>query len=295
MTYLRLIKYPGAKTVLIPDISRVFIKSGARRLVDVFGGSGTVSLNIRPKEIVFNDINWDIYNLFLAIKEDPSYFLTELSDLLNSARYNNLERGKNADSRNSGREKNAALQNKINSLLNLKSGNESTYESLSTPDLIYAFRTLCRFSVSFGGMGNTYGTETEKSLYTYMRKTLHDFKRMSITISTWEIENLDFRDLIKKYDSTTTFFYLDPPYPGKDWYDRAFGMDDYDDIQNLFESVKGKYLMNLDSKHKNLEEVFGKPSFVKRYFNMNGKQSPENHGKLRSFYTNVPLQQEGRK
>ena len=295
MTYLRLIKYPGAKTVLIPDISRVFIKSGTRRLVDVFGGSGTVSLNIRSREIVYNDINWDIYNLFLAIKEDPSYFLTELSDLLNSARYNNLEHGKSADSRNSGREKNAALQNKINSLLNLKSGNASSHESQSAPDLIHAFRILCRFSVSFGGMGNTYSTETEKSLYTYMRKTLHDFKRMSMTISTWEIENLDFRDLIEKYDSATTFFYLDPPYPGKDWYDRTFGMDDYEDIQNLFESVKGKYLMNFDSKHKNLEEVFGKPSFVKRYFNMNGKQVPENHGRLRSFYTNVPLQQEGRK
>ena len=118
MTYLRLIKYPGAKTVLIPDINRVFSTSRTRLLVDVFGGSGTVSLNIRSKETVYNDINGEIFNLFLSIREEPQYLSTCLSDLLDSARYSHSEKENGHETRKSGREKNIALKNEINSILN---------------------------------------------------------------------------------------------------------------------------------------------------------------------------------
>ena len=42
MVYLRLLKYPGAKFVVIPDIRKVFNASHCNLFIDVFGGSGSV-------------------------------------------------------------------------------------------------------------------------------------------------------------------------------------------------------------------------------------------------------------
>ena len=290
MSYLRLIKYPGSKATLLPDIEKVFKRSRTKRLIDVFGGSGSVALNLRAKEVVYNDINPDLSNLFLAIREDPDYMINRLTDLLSSARYDQAEWNGPVRKRNSGREKNVALKQIINSILINDDKHMQDQKKSQSPDLSHAFSTLCRFSASFGGMGETYGTETEKAIFTYMRKTLHDFRQISISISTWNIENLDFRELVGKYDSPNAFFYFDPPYPGKDWYDNDFRLDDYDDMAEIFETLRGKYLMNLDRKHKNLEGVFGKPSFIRKYYNSNGGQNSKQPVRLKSFYTNVPLQ-----
>lgn len=290
MSYLRIIKYPGSKTTLLPDIDKVFKRSRMRRIIDVFGGSGTVSLNIRAKEVVYNDINHDLSNLFLAIKEDPGYMINELTRILSNARQDHPDGNGSDLKRNTGREKNVALKQIIDSILVKDDKHVWDDKKTDIPDLFHAFSTLCRFSVSFGGMGKTYGTETEKAIFSYMRKTLHDFRQISIFVSGWNIENLDFRELVKKYDSPTSFFYFDPPYPGKDWYDNDFSLRDYEDLAEILETLKGKYLMNLDRKHKNLESVFGKPAFIKKYYNMNGGQNSGQPVRFKSFYTNVILQ-----
>jgi DNA adenine methylase len=67
----KLIKYPGSKLVIIPDIRRIFLESGEEYFVDVFGGSGSVSLNIAGK-LVYNDINDELCNLFRVIKDRKS-------------------------------------------------------------------------------------------------------------------------------------------------------------------------------------------------------------------------------
>ena len=53
MVYLRLLKYPGAKFVVIPDIRNVFNNSHCNLFIDVFGGSGSVSLNINSPITVY--------------------------------------------------------------------------------------------------------------------------------------------------------------------------------------------------------------------------------------------------
>jgi DNA adenine methylase len=59
-------------------------------------------------------------------------------------------------------------------------------------------------------------------------------------------ENMDCRDLIKKYDSETTFFYIDPPYFNlEDYYTKnSFGYDDHIELLNLMKSTKGKWALS---------------------------------------------------
>ena len=68
------------------------------------------------------------------------------------------------------------------------------------------------------------------------------FYRLKNTI----ILNKDYSDIIKKYDSVNTFFYLDPPY------ENSKGLyDNYDisiyDIYNILKNIKGKFLLSYNN------------------------------------------------
>jgi site-specific DNA-adenine methylase len=64
------------------------------------------------------------------------------------------------------------------------------------------------------------------------------------------IENLDFREVIRKYDSERTVFYLDPPYPdrSKAYYGHLFTVDDLRDMAKMLTEIQGKFLLKLDAK-----------------------------------------------
>ena len=79
------------------------------------------------------------------------------------------------------------------------------------------------------------------------------------------IENLDFRDAVKKYDSDKTLFYLDPPYIAERWgrfYRHGFEHKDLQDLLELLHSVKGKWVLKLTDR--NLQYSYIR-EFVKRY------------------------------
>ncbi|MCL5732355.1 MAG: DNA adenine methylase, partial [Candidatus Thermoplasmatota archaeon] len=71
MSIIRIMKYPGSKVAIVPDIVSEFRRSGMQRFVDVFGGSGLVSLNIGAREIVYNEIDKDLVSLYRIIKSRP--------------------------------------------------------------------------------------------------------------------------------------------------------------------------------------------------------------------------------
>lgn len=55
------------------------------------------------------------------------------------------------------------------------------------------------------------------------------------------IESKDFREIIVKYDSPDTFFYIDPPYVGREKrYDGGFTEQDHRDLAELLSGIKGK-------------------------------------------------------
>lgn len=263
LEYLRLLKYPGAKTTMIPDIENIFHNSELRRFIDVFGGSGIILLNVTAPEKIYNDADREMFNLFRVLQKHSQ---TLYNNLYDSVQHGDLSRA----------------QLKIR-----KKGkfHEEDDAELGPDDL--ALKTLKRHMLGFGGMGNTYNT-VEKSVHRYAMKTLEQFPDIQREVKTWILENLDFRDLIKKYDSKGAFFYLDPPYFGKNWYNINFKNEDYEDLNDLMKGMKGKYLMNIDAEQDELEDIFGSPDFIKRYENQNqNAQTGGRPPRLKAFYTNV--------
>lgn len=64
------------------------------------------------------------------------------------------------------------------------------------------------------------------------------------------IDNRDFRELVRVYDSPTTLFYVDPPYIGREKYyaltpeDRANSHKLHTDLADLMNSIEGKALIS---------------------------------------------------
>ena len=60
------------------------------------------------------------------------------------------------------------------------------------------------------------------------------------------IECLDANECIKRYDRKSTFFYLDPPYWGKQKYELVFDQQDYERLADSLRRIKGTFLMTLN-------------------------------------------------
>ena len=60
------------------------------------------------------------------------------------------------------------------------------------------------------------------------------------------VENLDFQEVIEKYDSPSTYIYLDPPYwKNENYYNNHdFDREDHERLANVLNSVKGKFSLS---------------------------------------------------
>ena len=278
MDYIRLMKYPGAKTVMLPELNRIIGGSGCRVVVDVFGGSGLVSLNLHGVSIVYNDLDPELYNLFLQIKNNPIRLKHLLIQRMEELFYPGGKEILQNRSRNEIVRK---------ALIQLASGGNSNRHETKSDPVVRAEETLFRFNASFGGLGKTYSTDREKSPARYLVKTIAQYDRISAKVHNWRLENLDFRSVMEKYDSSDVLFYLDPPYPGKEWYNFNFSDVDFMGLKSLIDKVVAHYILNVDDNIPMITRIFGRPTFLRSYpsNNRNDGSRPE-EAKKKAFYMN---------
>ena len=70
------------------------------------------------------------------------------------------------------------------------------------------------------------------------------------------IENLDFEDLIRRYDTPSTLFYIDPPYVGAEGeYPITFTEKDHIRLAELLRGCKGKWILSYNA-HPLVEELY---------------------------------------
>ena len=73
------------------------------------------------------------------------------------------------------------------------------------------------------------------------------------------MENLDFEEFIKKYDSKETLFYLDPPYYGcqNDYGKELFKREDFERIRTTLDNIQGKFILSLNNI-PSVREIFNR-------------------------------------
>ena len=130
-------------------------------------------------------------------------------------------------------------------------------------DVDTAFRLIYLQTYSFMGDGRSFGRRF-KGNTRMSRFTIENF----VYVREWTIENMAFRELMKKYSKPRLLFYLDQPYlsSGKK-YRHSFTLDDLRDLKGCMDKHPGSYLLNLSSFDDGMEEIFGKPQKVIVYAN----------------------------
>jgi len=194
--------------------------------VEVFGGSGYISQVIDRKRftnVVYNDIDDRLTTLYRVIKENPEKFALLLTLLPYGRSYHTI----------------------IKELL--KSANKDVASLIMASLFFYTLN-----SSFFGGGGFAYVVRPDKN-----NNAARKFRSKTWAIlkfaDAWKditIENMDFRVVIKKYDTPQTVFYFDPPYPdrAKSYYGHAFTVDDLRELAGILTTIKGRFLLKLDDR-----------------------------------------------
>lgn len=180
------------------------------KYVEVFGGAGWV-LFVKDRHTsneVYNDINSNLTNLFKCVKYHAEELQKELNFTINS------------------RELFEEYISQIN--------------SKGLTDIQRAARYFYIIKLSYGSKGGSFGAikkDVEK-----MKLYLQEIQQRLTNVV---IENECFKDIIVKYDSQETLFYLDPPYHSTEYfYDTEFNEDTHIKLRDILQNIQGKFVLS---------------------------------------------------
>lgn len=85
-----------------------------------------------------------------------------------------------------------------------------------------------------------------KSKYLTFRDKLGKPDWIEHFLKITDVENMDFADVINKYDSPTTYIYLDPPYWKTENYysNHDFDREDHERLSGVLQNVQGKFSLS---------------------------------------------------
>lgn len=240
--------YIGGKFYLLKKLISLIPEH--RTYVEVFGGAGTLLINKSASKVeVFNDIDGDLINLFMVVRDKPRQFIKRFRWLLYS-----------------------------------RESNKRWSKELKTNDRVeravrfyYVLRSS--FSGNFGA-GWSFARNKPQCLF----NSLKQINLIAQRLKRVHIDHLDFRKCIRIWDSKNTFFFLDPPYYGKHRYRYNLTEKDHLALRDMLGKVKGKWLLTYND-HPKIRKLY-KNFKIQRAFMWNTSSSVE-AGQRRKRFANL--------
>lgn len=222
--------YLGGKRNLARRLCAIIAAIPHRTYVEPFVGMGGVFLrrSVRPPVEVINDLSADVTTLFRVVRRHYEPLVDELSWLLSSR--DEFERQRRVD-------------------------------PATLTDIERAARFLLLQRLSFGGKvtGRTFGVDHRSPGRMRHARLRADLRALRQRLETVTIERLPYADVIRRYDSPTTLFYLDPPYWGceEDYGEGTFARADFERLADQLETVSGRFVLSINAT-PGARQVFGR-------------------------------------
>jgi DNA adenine methylase len=232
----QLFYYPGSDAKLVGVLLKLFAQSDSSYFVEVFGGSG-VTTNAAARSgafsaVVYNDVDDLLTDVFTAVRDAPQEVAWRLLTLPCSRRYH-----------------------------------QRVARAIRTGEIRYWTRADRAAAVIFYHHMSYVGAANRTSSFFGARirpngiigTRCGELAAIAATVLDWAIawrsvvvENLDFRDVIRKYDSEKTLFYCDPPYIAERWgryYRWQFEHKDMQDLLAILQSIRGRFVLKLTDRN----------------------------------------------
>lgn len=203
----------GGKQMLAKDI--ISMMPPHTCYVEPFGGGASVIASKSPVNCdIYNDIDGDVVNFLLQLRKDPERLQKAVESLPYSRQL--FQEWKWAKWPRSKFERAVRWFYLNRSYIPGGNNHKTGWKHSGQKNPARGFRTACGL-----------------------------FKTFAERMSTVQIECLDFRDVITKYDSPTTLFYIDPPYDGNEnRYKGKFKEKDHRDLADMLRNIQGKAIVS---------------------------------------------------
>ncbi len=182
---------------------------------EVFGGAGHILFTKSKSPVeVYNDLDDNLTNLFIQIRDNKDKLLNLLENNTPVSR--------------------ALFQKYL-----------KTYQEGMEIDRAFKYFYVLNLSFNSDIKGKSFRiTKTRSESHRYFFK-VDLIKLCSDRLKDIVIENVDFRRLIRLYDSPDTLFYLDPPYYDKErYYTFNFSETDHKDLADILQNIRGKAILS---------------------------------------------------
>lgn len=184
------INYIGNKYKLLPDITPLFPKK-IDTFIDLFGGSGTVLLNVYANKYIYNDINGYVADILEGIiDQNFDYIIQMVKETI--------------------KEYHLSKTNKEGFLKLRDDYNNGKNDWITLYTLMcYSFNYQLRFNnnhiynSSFGANRSSFSRNQEKNIW------LAQYKMLGTCKEFWR---KNFKDINYKQFTSKDFIYIDPPY-----------------------------------------------------------------------------------
>ena len=218
-----LVPWIGGKRKLADHILPLFPEHQC--YAEPFSGAAALFFLKQPSPVeVLNDVNGDLVNLYRVVKHHLEELYKQFKWVLTSRQ--------NGDW-----------------MIN------TPVETLT--DIQRAARFLYLQKLAFGGLvdSQTFGTSTTSRPRFNIFTLEQDLADAHFRLANTTVEQLDWKEVIRRYDRPHTLFYCDPPYWKTAGYGVEFPFSEYEAMADLAMSIKGHMIISIND-HPDIRQVF---------------------------------------